>query len=36
VGGELVALFHKPQPGSGQCGFVYIHDLHRPLGHRPR
>jgi hypothetical protein len=36
VGGELVALFHKPQAVSGRWGFVYIHDLHRPPGHRPR
>jgi hypothetical protein len=35
VGGELVALYLQAT-GSGRWGFVYIHDLHRPPGHRPR
>jgi hypothetical protein len=35
VGDELVAIFRKPL-AVANGGFVYIHDLHRPPGHRPR
>jgi hypothetical protein len=36
VGGELVAIFHKPLAVTNGARFVYIHDFHRPPGHRSR
>ena len=35
-GGELLACPLPQTTGSCRWGFVYIHDLHRPPGHRPR